>query len=1078
MFKSLLLKGRTMCLIVLCTLSSMVVTAQTKITGKVIGADDKQPVIGATVKIKGTNTGVVTDVNGNFVLSGKVGYVLVVSYIGYQPKQVTVTSSDLGTITLEVTNSSLNEVVVTGYTSQRKKDIAGSVAVVDLTDAKKIPTGGSTDQILQGQAAGVTVVTSGQPGGASSVYIRGISNFGNSQPLYVIDGVQVGSMGDLNPNDIESIQVLKDAGATAIYGVSGGNGVVIVTTKHGKQGQSTLTYDAYYGTQSPKGGNVFNIGTPAQQSELAYLVGDATAEAKIYPGGPGTVPTYGYQGPGGVAGVAGGAGAPAVGNLLSNYNFDANNPGNDFLIQQFNQAGTDWFHELFKSAPEQYHTVTASGANDKNSYYMSLGYLDQNGTMLNTYLQRYEARINTTFNIAHGIRVGESGYFNYLQTPNGKGGISNQNEGDPISETYREFPQIPVYDISGIHYGGGYDGPGGEPLGNASNPVAQVAQYLNDYSKTWNISGNVFGEVDFLKHFTARISMGGIITNNYYYGIGLIQYQDYEAHTGANSVYEGADYSSSYNWTNTIKYNQAFGKHNIQVLAGFEQRKTGGRQVGGGGTNLFSTAPAYADLSNATQNITNYSYAYQPTGTQSFFGSLDYTYNDRYILRATVRRDGFSAFYPGNQWGTFPSISLAWRISQEDFLKSVTWINDLKIRGSYGIAGNNSNVPGANAYNYFGSSFGNGYYAINGNGNITQGFYAAFDGNTHTSWEKDKTVNFGFDASLFNHWEVVFDIYKKSISGLLFGASLPGTLGGPASNPPVVNIGDVQNKGIDIAITYHGSAGSDFRYNAGVNFTKYTNLITNIPGTYFDDVGSRVNPIVREEVGHPIGEFYGYKVTGFYSAADIANANVPKYAGAVAGSFKYADVNGDGQITDADRTFIGNPNPDFTYGINLSASYKRWDIAAVLYGSYGNQVYNYTLYWTDFYSSFNGAKSVDALTKSYGALGVTNPILPIESDNTTMGTSQTSSFYVSPASYLKVRVLQLGYNFDPQLLKTIGVSKLRLYVQATNPFTITKYTGLDPELPPGGGSSNAFGVDLGNYPNNQRQWIFGLNLGF
>ncbi|MBS1528911.1 MAG: carboxypeptidase-like regulatory domain-containing protein, partial [Bacteroidetes bacterium] len=459
MFKSLLLKGRTMCILILCLLSSLVVTAQTKISGKVIGSDDKQPIIGATVKIKGTNVGVVTDVNGNFTLTGKTGYVLVISYIGYTPKTITVTSAELGTITLDVTNSTLNEVVVTGYQSQRKKDIAAAVSVVDVTDAKKIPTGGASDQILQGQAAGVTVVTQGQPGGGSAVFIRGISSPDNSSPLYVIDGVQSNNMSTVNPNDIESIQVLKDAGASAIYGVSGGNGVIIITTKHGKSGASTISYDGYYGSQVPKGGNVFNILSPQGMSKLAYLAGDQSVYLKIYPGGAGTLPIYGYQGPG-ASGVMGGPGAPAVDpNILAKYNFDPNNPANDFLIQKFNQTGTDWFHELFKAAPEQYHTVTASGGNDKNTYYFSLGYLDQQGTEVYTYYKRYETRINTAFNIAKNLRVGETGFINYGESPEGtsvypgQNGFSNQNEGDPISMAYREMPQIPVYDISGVQFG-------------------------------------------------------------------------------------------------------------------------------------------------------------------------------------------------------------------------------------------------------------------------------------------------------------------------------------------------------------------------------------------------------------------------------------------------------------------------------------------------------------------------------------------------------------------------------------------------------------------------------------------------
>jgi TonB-linked SusC/RagA family outer membrane protein len=1078
----------------------LAVTAQTKISGKVIGSDDKQPIIGATVKIKGTNVGVVTDVNGNFTLTGKTGYVLVISYIGYAPKTVTVNSADLGTITLDVTNSTLNEVVVTGYQSQRKKDIASSVAIVNVADAKKIPTGGSTDQLLQGQAAGVTVVTQGQPGGGSAVFVRGISNLDNSQPLYVIDGVQGNNMSTINPNDIESIQVLKDAGATAIYGVNGGNGVIIITTKHGKAGASTISYDAYYGTQVPKGGNVFNILSPSGMSSLSYLAGDGSVYNKIYQGGAGTLPVYGYQGvlPSGASasGVAGGTGYPAVpADLLADYHFDPTNAANDFLVQKFNQSGTDWFHELFKAAPEQYHTVTASGANDKNNYYLSVGYLDQQGTEAYTYYKRYETRINTTFNILKNLRVGESGFFYYTLSPEGgtgaypgQGGLLNQNEGDPISETYREMPQIPVYDISGKQFGGDYDGPGGEPLGNASNPVAAAYQFNNQLSRNWNIQGNVYAELDFLKHFTAHISMGGNIDNYYYNDFSTPAYMDYESHGNPNTVSEGAGYYSNYNWTNTVKYAQTFGKHNLTAMVGFEQLYGYGRYIYGNGASLFSTAPAYVNLSNATATLTRGSAADQPLATQSFFGSIDYIYNDKYILRATIRRDGYSAFYPGVQWGTFPSVSAAWRISQEDFLKSVTWINDLKIRGSWGEAGNNKNVGGGNAYDLFNSALGNGDYAINGGNGTSQGFYYSNVGNQKTTWETDKTLDFGFDATLFNHFDITFDWYRKTISGLLFAASLPATVGLGDTGAPQINLGDVQNNGFDLAIDYRNSVGNDFKYHFGINITKYTNKITSLPGNYIDDAGNRVNDIVRDEVGHPIGEFYGYKVIGFYNTNEFTqdpstkawtpNPGVVAYAGAQPGSFRYADVNGDGQVNDADRTFIGNPNPDFTYGINLGASYKNFDLGAVLYGSYGNQVYNYTLYWTDFYGSFNGAKSNDALHNSFGAPGVTNPLLPIQSDLNTMGTTQTSSFYVQNASFLKVRTIQLGYTFDPKIIKTIGMSKLRIYLQATNPFTFTPYNGLDPELPPGTGRQSSFGIDEGNYPNNQRQYIVGVNLTF
>jgi TonB-linked SusC/RagA family outer membrane protein len=1075
MFKSLLLKGRTICLLLCCLVSSLVVTAQTKHSGKVIGSDDKLPIVGASVRIKGSNTGAVTDVNGDFTLTLATGNILEVSYIGYTTKTVTVQGTGFLTISLDPVNNSLNEVVVTGYTSQRKKDIAGAVSVVDMSSAKKLPSA-STDQLLQGQASGVTVVTAGSPGQGSAVFIRGISNFANAQPLYVIDGVQATSMQDVNPNDIESIQVLKDAGSAAIYGVSGGNGVIVVTTKGGKPGKSMINYDAYYGVQLPKSGNVYDALSPKDQSTLTWFVDPATAKL-IYPGGAGTVPVYGYQGPG-TAGVA------DASFDVSKYKFDASNPGNDFLIQKFSQTGTDWFHAIFKQSPIQYHTLSASGANDKNSYFFSVGYLDNEGTEQYTYLKRYETRINTAYKINDHIRIGENAYLNYKQSPYDPNNPNNQSEGDPISYAYRQLPQIPVYDISGVQYGGTYDGPGGEPLGNSSNPLSVLAQLQNDYFRSWNIQGSMYAEADVFKYITLKTSIGGDIYNDYANFLNTNPYNDYEGHFNANGAAEGAAYTSNYIWTNTLHYRQTIGKHNISFLAGYEQRSFYGRVVSTSGSSLFSTDPSYVDVSNTTTNYTHNSAQYQPVTHQSLFGQLQYIYNDKYILSATVRRDGSSVFYTGRQFGVFPSASFAWRISNESFLKPITWINDLKLRASYGQLGSDLNVPGSNPYSAFNSSLGNGYYAIGGTNQTTQGFYASANGNIKTTWETDKVLNFGIDASLFNHLDVNLEYYQKKVSGLLFNQSLPGTVG--SSGSPKVNIGDVQNNGFDLSAVYHGNVGTDFKYNIGANITAYRNKITNIPGKYFYDGFSRANAIVKDQIGEPVGEFFGYKVIGFYNPSDLvknadgtySGANgVPVYTGAVPGSFKYADVNHDGVIDDKDRTFIGNPNPDFTYGVNLSASYKGWDVSIVLYGSQGNQDFHYTNYFTDFYSTFNGGKSNKALYNSYGSPSLKGtPTLPIQTDSHTLGTSEISSYYVEDGSFLKAKVAQIGYNFSPSLLKAIGIAKLHVYVQGTNLFTLTKYTGLDPELIPIG--SNSTGVDYGAYPNNQRQYIMGVNMSF
>ncbi|WP_299291266.1 TonB-dependent receptor [uncultured Mucilaginibacter sp.] len=1070
MLNTLLFKRLKVWLMLLGVFSSLVVSAQTRVTGRVIGADDKQPVIGASVKVSGTTVGTVTDANGNFSITAKPTDVISVSYLGYQTQNVTVGSQTALRITLSTSTSTLNEVVVTGYTSQRKQDITGAVATVDLSQAKKIPVT-SSEQLLQGQASGVTVITNGIPGGGSTVLVRGVSSLGGSQPLYVIDGVQSGDMSNVNPNDIESISVLKDAGSAAIYGVSGGNGVVVVTTKKGRQGKTTISYDGYYGVTTPLGGNPYNLLDAPGIATLTYKVNPATL---LYPNGK--VPDFGYQ-----AGVnlGGGKGIANAGDPLvdpSKYHFDAQNPDNDYLIQAFNKQGTDWFHTVFKNAPTQSHTLTMSGANDKNSYLLSAGYLNQQGTLIDTYLKRYSARVNTTFNIKNNIRVGESAYAFFRQSP---GGFNNQSEGSALSWIYRTQPSIPVYDING-NYGGTWDGP--TELGNANTPFAVQERTKTNQNRQWNVQGNLFAEVDFLKHFTARTSVNGNIYNNFYNSIIYNQYNDGENHNTPNGAVENTSFASNIFWSNTIVYKQVFGKHNVDFLGGYEINQTYGRFLQGSVNTLFSLDPNYVNLNNGTTNIQTQSYAYQPTSKQSVFARVNYQYNDKYLFSATVRRDGSSVFAPQTRYGTFPSATVGWRISQEDFLKSVNWLTDLKLRASYGSLGSN-NISATNAFTLFGSGFGQSSYPITGSSNVAnQGFYNNGIGNAGGKWETDKILNVGIDATLFRNLTFNLEYYEKSISGLLFQASLPATLGGATA--PFINSGNISNKGFDFNVTYNGKAGRDFNYNVGVEVTPYTNKFTYIPGNgYLDVSGSRLGNLVREAIGQPVGEFFGYKQIGYFKdAADVSSS--PTQNGAAPGRFKYQDVNGDGKIDANDRTFFGNPNPKFTYGVNLGANYKGFDASVILYGSQGNKNINFTKFYTNFYATLIGNKSNDLLYNSWSPTNL-NPKTPIAENATSFSTSEVfSSYYMEDGSFLKCRQASIGYTFSPQLLKNIQVDRLRIYFQVTNLFTITKYSGLDPELQPSSGNlgtyqqSGAFGIDYGNYPNNQRGFLLGLGLTF
>ena len=1064
MFKSLLLKGRALCLLLCCMVSSLVVTAQTKHTGRVIGSDDKLPVVGATVRVKGTTTGTQTDVSGQFTLSVSPGNVLVISYLGYTTQEVTVGSSDNISITLQAGNNSLNEVVVTGYTSQRKKDISGSVATVDVSAAIKVPAS-SSDQLLQGQASGVSVITQGAPGAGAQIQIRGISNFANSSPLIIIDGVQGGDLGNVNPNDIESISILKDAGAAAIYGIAGGNGVVIVTTKKGKQGKSTLTYDGYYGTQRPLGGNPFNV---LNARDYLTLVKQVDPKNSLFLAN-GSVADYGAQGPGAKGNFA--AGDPAVD--PSKYRFDQFNPGNDYLIQKYdNGQGTDWFHSVFKPAPLQSHTLSAQGANDKNSYYFSGGYQNTQGTLTNTYFKRATTRINTTFNIKDHFRVGENASLFYTLSPNGQGNIpgGNQNEGNSISELYRIEPQIPIYDISGKQYGGTYAGP--TSLGNAVNPVATQDRQKYNTVKNWNIQGTVFAEADFLKHFVARTAFSGTINAQESYAIGYRPYDSGEGHGGTESFNENSSYYNNYNWTNTLVYNQLFGKHSINFLVGYEQKEEFGRGVGGNVVSLPSLDPAFVTLSGGTGALTAYSYNAQPISHQSYFAKLDYNYNEKYYLSGTIRRDGSSRFAAGHNIGYFPAGSVAWRVTQEDFAKNISWLNNLKIRASYGVAGFDANVSPSNAFSLFNLDKGSSFYDINGtSSSIQQGFFNSTIGNSATTWERDYIGNIGFDATLFNKLDLSIEYYQKRSTKLLFAPALPATTGG--ASPPSINTGEVRNRGVDASFNYHDKIGSDLGFNIGVQFTSYKNKIQDIPSP-FTNVGSRIGDISRQADGHPIGSFYGYDVIGYFaSAADVAAS--PTQDGAAPGRFKYRDVDGDGKITPADRTYFGNPNPDFTYGLNLGLNYKGFDFSANFYGSQGNDNFNYVKYWTNFYSSLTGNKSNDLLFNSWTPTNL-HPKAPIAEAVSTFSTAGVvNSYYLENGSFLKLKQVQVGYTFKHGL-KQIGADKLNVYIQAVNLFTITKYTGLDPELQAVTGNSN--GVDFGNYPTTEKKFIIGVRATF
>lgn len=1018
------------------------------ISGRVVDVSGR-PLPGVTVVVKGTTKGSVTDTDGKYTLTGVPGdAMLQFSFVGMTTEEIPAGGKTIIDVTLSENIERIDEVLVTGYSTQKKKDITGSVGVVDVSAIQSIPTG-SAIQAIQGQVSGVNVVTSGEPGAGSNIFVRGISTFGNTQPLVLIDGVE-GNLDAVNPNDVESMQVLKDAGAAAIYGVRGSNGVIVVTTRKGKLGEPVVTYSGYVGKQLPLSGNPYNI----MNSEEYFKVQKVRyPNDALYAGS--SMPDFTY-GSTNVRGFAN-AGDPAVD--PARYRLDRENHFNDYFIIPVDKSGTNWFQEIFRPAVMQQHNLSVSGASDKFNYMFSLNYVNQEGTLIKTFDKRYSIRVNTQYKIREGIRIGENMYVYYNQNP----GLESRNtHTNAIAQTYRQDPTVPVYDIAGNFTGTrGITAVQGQ---SQQNPVAKMMRTANNRGNNWNITGNVYAEVDFLHDFTLRSSIGG--STSYRYGVGYYfnRYEDRQEFAGKNRLTESSSYNSNIISTTTLKYSKIVGIHNLNIIGGIEANKYMGRNMSGASADFFSDDFNYLVLDNGSADITTSSYAYH-NNLFSIFGRLDYVIDDKYLIAATLRRDGSSRFGKEARYGIFPSASLGWRISNEKFLKNVSWLSDLKVRASYGKLGSQNNIDPDNAFSLFGSFNRSSTYAIDGsNTSAQQGFKQSRIGNESTGWEEDIISNAGFDAGFFdNKLTISAEYYKKSIEGLLFAIPLPATAG--TATPPAVNIGDIQNKGVDLSLTYRGNIGSDLTFKVTTNVTTYKNLVKSIPDPGYFDVTTGPVTVVRNQVGHPVSSFFGYDIAGIFQSADEV-ATSPTQQFAAPGRFKYRDISGpegvpDGKITSDDRTFLGDPNPDFTYGLNLNLGFKQFEFSAMFYGSQGNEAYNGTKLKTN-------KMWLNAWTTE-------NTDTNIPKNEAIEAQLTPNSFPIEDASYLKLKSVILGYTLKPLVTKKAGIDKVKLYVQATNLFQITNYSGLDPELP---GNSSNFGLEFGNYPNNQRSFILGVDVTF
>jgi len=1047
--------------------------AQTTITGNV-SSEEEGALPGVNIILQGTGQGTVSDIDGNYSIQvpGPEA-VLVFSSIGYTTEAVTVGNQTVIDVTLVADVTSLKEIVVTGYTSQRKADITGAVSVVD-TESMNQMTAASFVQKLDGRASGVTVNASGAPGSRNTVRIRGISSFTDNDPLYIIDGVpyQDAYNNWLNPHDIESIQVLKDPSAASIYGARANNGVIIITTKKGKAGKSRVQVDVNVGVASPVNGydkiliqdaldyhevmrrSFVNAGQPVPEN----IFGD--------PNNP-SIPNYIWPNDG----------VNQTMDLQSQFGItEADYSFPDQLIMPAS-AGTNWWDELIDPALVQDYNVSFSGGSDNATFNLSLGYYNQDGTVKYNTWERLSLRANSEFKVGK-FTFGENIAVSREQNV---GVMGNMGEDTPIGQLIKMQPVIPVHDIADYYSSGK-----ATSLGNGSNPVAQVWKGKDNKGTYQRIVGNFYAAVDIIDGLQFRSNFGFNLFNSLYKGFSYPTYENSEPNT-VTSLGEDYETQSGWTWTNTLTYNKTFAdNHNLSVLAGYEaidyQRNRMEGDIANFVTwdqNAWYIQDALADP--GTKNVNSFG---NISSLTSLFAKVDYNFASKYYLSATIRRDGSSKFGPNNRFGTFPALSAGWRLSEEGFMSGATWMTDFKLRGGWGITGNQS-IPDGRVFNQYGGSTGTTFYDITGsNTSAVAGYRLTRVGNEDLKWEENVSTNVGFDASLFEgKLTLVFDWYQRDVDDLLYAPPVPATQGN--ADAPVVNIASMKNTGFDFSIGYKGVMGSDGTWGVTLNGGHYNNEIISIDGNtdfFFSTGQGRQGAVSINQIGFPIGSFYGLVTDGIFQTQEEVDSNPIDQPGAAPGRIRFVDTNGDGQISAADRDIIGSYHPDFTGGLNLDFTWKKFDLNAFFFTSIGNDIYDVTKEFIVF-RLFSTNVRQDRLTDSWSpnntAAQNASAKWPIIDENDQFS-SQYNDLYVSDGSYLRLRNLQLGYNIPATNL----FSNMRVYIQGQNIFTITGYDNLDPSLPSqdtsnaaGNTSDQTNGIDRGAYPSN-RIFSIGLNATF
>jgi len=1034
------------------------------------------PLPGVTVRVQGTDSRAITDASGKYRINAPADAVLTFSLVGQRPVQTTVA----GRTTVDITMAQvpyLEEVVVTAYTEQRRGDITGAVSSVNVDQATK-QTQASVLKALDATVPGLTVTTSGAPGARNTVRIRGISSFQNNDPLYVVDGTPVSDsyLNFLNPNDITSIQVLKDASAASIYGARAGNGVVLIeTTKRGIAGPPQTTLRFRTGAQTPVRGLDDMLITNSLDFFKIIKAGYDNAGVPLTPalraiwGDPNnpSVPLYTYASPNTVL-ARDIYGRPTQVDLTQ-YSYPNN------LIEP-GSAGTNWWKAVWGSAPVNDYNIDVRGGSDANAYTVSGNYFDQKGTAAYTDYRRGSLRANTAFNRGK-FGFGENAVLTLSRQYGGSGTFDDTNGEDGVlGKDILMQPVVSVFDVAG-----NYAGPRGITDANETNPLQQAWWQRDNITKYNSTFGNAFASYDILPALSIKTNLGFDLRQNGWSGFTDITPQVNEAKF-VNGIEEWNYQQYNWSWANTARYLKSLNRHSFDVLLG---------QEASGGTNRFLDGSMHS-LLNSNIDSRYVQDALGDPGTKnvfstggksallSLFGKVGYNFGDKYVASYTLRRDGSSNLAPGHRWGTFPAFGLGWHITNEPFLSSNRFLSDLMLRYGWGVTGN-QNIPSGRVVSTYGGDRGDTFYDITGsNQSIIAGFRQAAQGNPDLKWEENRSSNVGADAVLFNGmFNVVFDVYTRRTNNLLFDPRTPATAG--VASPPIVNIGKMENKGFDFSVGHTASW-----WNIAFNGSHYKNKIVSIDGVqnyFFGPNPLREGQIVINQVGQPIGSFYGLVSQGYFrdqadATAHLAAGNcglasaghtgTPCQDGASPGRLKFQDVNADGTVDNSDRTIIGSPHPKFTMGIDLGAHRGQWDASATVFGTFGNKIFDNQ---KDFYvfRDFQTNVLKDRLSGSWSPTNQNAKYPLLDISDTYSGVP--SSYYVEDGSYTRLRNLQIGYTMPGTARYLPGA---RVYLQGDNLWTHTNYPGLDPALPAGNQTGAAgdirdqfMGVDRGSYPTNK-----------